>query len=131
MSNEPTTLGREHFEPKPGHGTAPTTPPVDIKVLKRLFLATRKAWPAREGDSHPDLYLMAPYRLVVAEALMERLEAAERDAERYRWLRAQQWDESDVFVVSGSKTKVRLGTYCPSGELLDSVVDAGMVKEPK
>ena len=56
----------------------------------------------------------------------ERAEALERDADRYRWLRAQHWSDSAVAVVSEPKQNVRLGVYCPSGDLLDEAIDAAM-----
>ncbi len=34
-----------------------------------------------------------------------------RDAERYRWLRRQHWNEAAMYVVAGDKSHVRLGTY--------------------
>ena len=50
----------------------------------------------------------------------------ELDAARYRWLRAQRWNESAIAVVVDPKQNVRLGAYCPSEELLDAAVDAAM-----
>jgi len=49
-----------------------------------------------------------------------------KDAERYRWLRAQHWSESAIAVVSDPKQNVRLGAYCPSDTLLDEAIDALM-----
>jgi hypothetical protein len=49
-----------------------------------------------------------------------------RDAARYRFLRRQQWEKASLFVVSGAKQSVRLGTYCPTSERLDDLVDAGI-----
>lgn len=57
------------------------------------------------------------------------LEAVVRDAERYRWLRAQQWDVANLFVIAGSKSQVRLGTDCPSLDRLDEAIDAQMSGE--
>lgn len=45
------------------------------------------------------------------------------DAARYRWLREQQWNTAQVFVVFGGKSHVRLGTDCPSLERLDTIID--------
>ncbi|MDR3386855.1 MAG: hypothetical protein P4L92_07360 [Rudaea sp.] len=47
-----------------------------------------------------------------------------RDAARYRWLRQQHWSEAEMFVVAGSKSRVQLGTDCPSLVRLDEAVDA-------
>jgi hypothetical protein len=52
-----------------------------------------------------------------------------RDAERYRWLRGQQWNESTLFVVAGHRSLVRLGTDCPSGERLDAAIDAAIAAQ--
>jgi hypothetical protein len=53
-------------------------------------------------------------------------ETEKLDAARYRWLREQHWSESAMAVVAYPKQNVRPGTYCPSGELLDSAIDAAM-----
>lgn len=47
-----------------------------------------------------------------------------RNADRYEWLRSQNWDESSVAVVQHPKVNVRLGARCPSGDLLDDLIDA-------
>lgn len=52
--------------------------------------------------------------------------ALELDAARYRWLRDQHWSEAAVAVVSDPKQNVRLGAYCPSGDLLDAAIDAAL-----
>lgn len=51
-----------------------------------------------------------------------------RYAERYRWLRERNWNESALFVVQGHHSLVRLGTDCPSGERLDAAIDAAIAK---
>ncbi|HEY0684692.1 MAG TPA: hypothetical protein VGD45_20315 [Steroidobacter sp.] len=48
----------------------------------------------------------------------------QRDAERYRWLRNQHWNDSAVAVVTDPKINVRLGVYCPSETQLDDFIDA-------
>ena len=53
-------------------------------------------------------------------------EALRKDAERYRWLRAQHWDSSAICCVVDPKLCTKLGAYCPSLELLDQAVDAGI-----
>lgn len=50
------------------------------------------------------------------------------DAQRYRWLREQHWSNSDICCVDEPKQNVRLGGTCPSGDLLDSAIDAAMRK---
>lgn len=49
-----------------------------------------------------------------------------RDAMRYRWLRAQNWNDSEFCVVQDPKRTVRIGTFCPSNELLDAAIDDSM-----
>lgn len=61
-----------------------------------------------------------------AKAGAERSKANQRDAERYRWLRAQHWSDSAVAVVTDPKQNVRLGAYCPGDILLDSAIDEAM-----
>lgn len=51
------------------------------------------------------------------------------DAQRYRWLREQHWSNSDICCVDEPKQNVRLGGACPSGDLLDSAIDAAMRKD--
>ena len=49
-----------------------------------------------------------------------------KDAERYRWLRAQHWSTSSLCVVADPGDAVKLGRTCPSGEYLDIAVDDAM-----
>lgn len=50
-----------------------------------------------------------------------------RDAERYRWLRAQHWGTSPLAVVVDPKDSVKLGRDCPSKDRLDKAIDAAML----
>ncbi|WP_114153831.1 hypothetical protein [Chromobacterium haemolyticum] len=63
-------------------------------------------------------------------SLLVQLRRMARDAGRYRWLRKQRWDNSSLAVISEPKRNVRLGTYCPSGELLDAAIDA-VIQPPR
>jgi hypothetical protein len=45
------------------------------------------------------------------------------DAERYRWLRKQNWNEADMAVVCRPKEAIKLGYDCPNGERLDDAID--------
>lgn len=56
------------------------------------------------------------------------LEALRRDAERYRWLRAQCWNQSSLCVVAQPKVAVKLGHDCPSFERLDEAIDAARMQ---
>lgn len=60
------------------------------------------------------------------QSLRQDCEALRKDAERYRWLRAQHWDSSAICCVVDPKLCTKLGSYCPSLELLDQAVDAGL-----
>lgn len=53
-------------------------------------------------------------------------EALRKDAERYRWLRGQHWNESEMAVVCHPKKGVKLGFDCPSEGRLDSAIDFAM-----
>jgi hypothetical protein len=64
-----------------------------------------------EGDEHAPEFTTAE------------LAALKGDAERYRWLRKQSWTQRGLFVVSANGADVvRLGTNCPSGDLLDAAI---------
>jgi hypothetical protein len=83
---------------------------------------------ARVVASHPNCdgiasFIAAANPAAICELIAE-VRALREDAERYRWLRAQHWNESDLAVVRHPKQSVRLGFDCPSAELLDSAIDA-------
>lgn len=61
--------------------------------------------------------------------LERQLEEARKDAERYRWLRTQNWDEADLCVVAYPRNAVKLGHDCPSLDRLDDAIDAAMTEE--
>ena len=52
------------------------------------------------------------------------VEAPREDAARYRWLRAQHWDEAPLAVVAHPKRAIKLGYDCPSLERLDAAIDS-------
>lgn len=68
----------------------------------------------------------AELRRNLRDARAER-DVLRRDAERYRWLRAQHWNTSPLCVVAEPKDAVKLGHCCPSGEYLDIAVDDAML----
>ena len=57
-------------------------------------------------------------------SLLEQLRRMSEDAARYRKLRNEHWSNGRVAVVANPKEVVRLGSYCPSGELLDKFIDS-------
>lgn len=61
------------------------------------------------------------------DALQAEVAALRKDAERYRWLRAQHWNTGQLCVVAEPKAAVKLGHCCPSGEYLDMAVDDAML----
>ncbi len=54
------------------------------------------------------------------------LEAMRKDAERYRWLRAQHWSTSRLAVVCDPRSSIKLGYFAPSEALLDHEIDKYM-----
>lgn len=67
-----------------------------------------------------------PYPTAAAyEAVCVALRKTQEDAARYRWLRSQDWDTSQLFVVK-QPTEIRLGTDCPSRDRLDAAIDAAI-----
>ena len=64
------------------------------------------------------------------DALKAENERLRKDAERYRWLREQHWNESYFAVVCFPKKSVRLGADCPSLLRLDEAIDAAMSALP-
>lgn len=66
----------------------------------------------------------------IAKAMNNQHETNE-NAERYKYIREQFWNDSDLFVVVGGKKNVLLGTICPSKENLDQLVDERRLKKGK
>lgn len=60
------------------------------------------------------------------QRLRAELAECKRDAERYRWLRAQHWATSNLTAVRNPQQALRLGSDCPSGERLDALIDAAL-----
>lgn len=61
-------------------------------------------------------------------AVRQELEEARKNADRYRWLRQQNWSEAALCVVARPKDAVKLGYDCPSMERLDAEIDAAQPK---
>lgn len=60
------------------------------------------------------------------DTMRTEIEALRKDAERYRWLREQQWNTSPICAVTRPKDAVKLGHDCPSLDRLDAAIDAAM-----
>ena len=62
------------------------------------------------------------------EALRAERDALRADAERYRWLREQEWFDGDLCVLREPKRVltqgIGLGADCPSHHRLDAAIDA-------
>ena len=52
-----------------------------------------------------------------------------KDAERYRWLRAQDWNTELLVVVADPKQAIKLGYDVLSRARLDAAIDAAMAAE--
>lgn len=67
------------------------------------------------------------YEEAAIHAARNEAEAMRADAERYRWLREQEWFESNLCVLRDPKRVltqgIGLGADCPSGNRLDSAID--------
>ncbi|MGE3346079.1 MAG: hypothetical protein AB7I35_01450 [Ramlibacter sp.] len=59
-----------------------------------------------------------------ADALRVAFEKLQPLAQRYIWLREQDWNSAELCVVTDPKRTVRLGTDCPSRARLDDAIDA-------
>lgn len=91
------------------------------KLAKRL----------REGQTHDFTtgYLLDQSAVMdesadAIEALLDRVEKAEKDAERYRWLRERYWTKGGLVVTEVKN--VRLGAMCPTEKNLDEAIDSAM-----
>jgi len=58
------------------------------------------------------------------DALLAERDAAQKDAERYRWLRMADWWNSPLCVIRDPKQQAKPGTDCPSRDRLDAAIDA-------
>lgn len=66
--------------------------------------------------------LVAAWAAITAHPLQPQDGKDAVDARRYRWLRAQHWNDNTLCVVARPKEVVRLGATCPSGGLLDDAI---------
>lgn len=76
----------------------------------------------------PELDATDPHTrlLLLAEHWKREAMLRTRDADRYRWLRAQHWTDNTIAAVSRPKDAIKLGNYCPSEERLDDLIDEAM-----
>lgn len=74
-------------------------------------------------NMHPD------YRSASCDDVARRVDecmALRKDAERYRWLREQDWNTGLLAVVSEPKSAIKLGYDAPSRQRLDEAIDAAV-----
>lgn len=64
------------------------------------------------------------------QVLAAEVDALRKDAERYRWLRKQNWFDSDIAVVRSPNESIKIGYDCQSNERLDNYID-NEIKESK
>lgn len=98
----------------------------------RVFVPTAEQWDsaveARNGEpTHPAQW-SAGYDAGFKDGHQAACEALQRDAERYRWLRLQDWDTCQLAVVANPKEAIKLGHDAPSRERLDAMIDAPLAE---
>jgi hypothetical protein len=76
------------------------------------------------AEDAADKLTAANERIAALEAERDALKV---DAERYRWLRIQHWNDATMCVVAIPKQAVALGAYCPSERLLDEHIDQARI----
>ena len=106
------------------------------KVMRDAIEASRKqeavaVFVSDDEYSHVDLTVHQGGPLVNGQRLYAAPVVAPgvlKDAERYRWLRERSWWDtpSTVCVVADPKNAIKLGSFCPSSDLLDAAIDAAM-----
>lgn len=63
------------------------------------------------------------------DKLEETIKDLQLAADRYNFLREQQWNTGPIAVVKYPKDNVKLGSDCPSMERLDEIIDVCMKRE--
>ncbi len=103
------------------------------KLRRMQDLYSQTEWIKESADAieallaeRDDWHEVADLRAAELVRLGEELDSQPSDARRYRWLREQHWDDSQMCVVRDPKYALKLGSWCPSGALLDSEIDAAM-----
>ena len=103
-----------------------------LTCTHRVFVPTAEQWDAaveaRNGEpTHPAQW-SAGYDAGFKDGHQAACEALQRDAERYRWLRLQDWDTCPLAVVANPKEAIKLGHDAPSRERLDAMIDAPLAE---
>jgi hypothetical protein len=103
-----------------------------LTCTHRVMVPTAEQWDsaveARNGEpTHPAQW-SAGYDAGFKDGHQAACEALQRDAERYRWLRLQDWDTCPLAVVANPKEAIKLGHDAPSRERLDAMIDAPLAE---
>ena len=109
-----------------------TTPNLALQELGAAFYAAGYASGGAQAVDKANSYIVDNARLAEeVDRLRESLVREEaqypdmqRDAERYRWLRLQDWDTSPLAVVANPRAAIKLGHDAPSRDRLDAMIDA-------
>lgn len=98
------------------------------KIEERAAEEWDSAVEARNGEpTHPAQW-SAGYDAGFKDGHQAACEALQQDAERYRWLRLQDWDTCPLAVVANPKDALKLGHDTPSRERLDAMIDAPLAE---
>lgn len=98
---------------------------VDIKELVRLqseLTAALAAWKT-SGSTYIDLVRFEKCQLSFEKAIISSAHELIKDALRYNHVRQWVWNSSSYCVVADPKAWCKLGSFCPSHNLLDEIVD--------
>lgn len=130
--------------PKPDKAAQSAAVPVvgEVVAWRWIRLSTGKPDGGRFFDGTPsdsaietaaNSYIpCAPQLLVIQPATSitaAELERLQKNDARYRWIREQSWNASELCVVSQPKHSVKLGYDCPSYARLDEAIDAAIAAE--
>lgn len=111
---------------------------IDETVAGLMGLATEYAMAMEENCK----YRCASFTQVAEYRARQELETALRlalsqsgqdaqDAARYRWLRAQHWEQNTLAVVLRPKDNTKLGCFLPFDILLDQAIEAAIQSKGK
>ena len=104
---------------------------IDKQQLQKLLWAEVASWKADCVEWSLSAEALGEFlgEKTVEEVALELLaenETLRKDADRYRWLREQNWAISEMAVATYPKESIKLGYDCPFGDRLDSAIDAAM-----
>ena len=100
----------------------------ELKKYAEIALATHESSSLAKSLRVTSFYGRATPTAVLE--LISEVESMKKDAARYRWLRKQNWFDSDIAVVRSPNESIKIGYDCPSTERLDDYIDNEM-KESK